>query len=198
MPEVLPPPQGKPGAQRRVWRHSLVRAMDIRDELMEHVPRLRRYARALINNRDLADDLVQDTLERALGRTALFQAGTDLRAWLFTIMHNVFANQARKASVRAVHVSVDDDSVSESEFAVASDQTRSLEMRDLDYALQRLPSEQREVVLLVGLEEMSYADVALALDIPIGTVMSRLSRGRERLRALMAGTQPGAKLQVVR
>jgi RNA polymerase sigma-70 factor (ECF subfamily) len=171
--------------------------MDIRDELMEHVPRLRRYARALINNRDLADDLVQDTLERALGRTALFQAGTDLRAWLFTIMHNVFANQARKASVRAVHVSVDDDSVSESEFAVASDQTRSLEMRDLDYALQRLPTEQREVVLLVGLE-MSYADVALALDIPIGTVMSRLSRGRERLRALMAGTQPGAKLQVVR
>jgi RNA polymerase sigma-70 factor (ECF subfamily) len=115
-----------------------------------------------------------------------------------TIMHNVFANQARKASVRAVHVSVDDDSVAESEFAVASDQMRSLEMRDLDYALQRLPTEQREVVLLVGLEEMSYADVALALDIPIGTVMSRLSRGRERLRALMAGTQPGAKLQVVR
>jgi RNA polymerase sigma-70 factor (ECF subfamily) len=172
--------------------------MDIRDELMEHVPRLRRYARALINNRDLADDLVQDTLERALGRTALFQAGTDLRAWLFTIMHNVFANQARKASVRAVHVSVDDDSVAESEFAVPAEQSRSLEMRDLDYALQRLPTEQREVVLLVGLEEMSYADVALALDIPIGTVMSRLSRGRERLRALMAGTQPGAKLQVVR
>ncbi|MGE8491111.1 MAG: RNA polymerase sigma factor, partial [Paraburkholderia nemoris] len=105
---------------------------------------------------------------------------------------------ARKASARAVHVAVDDDSVHESEFAVPSDQTRSLEMRDLDYALQRLPMEQREVVLLVGLEEMSYADVALALNIPIGTVMSRLSRGRERLRALMAGTQPGAKLQVVR
>jgi RNA polymerase sigma-70 factor (ECF subfamily) len=172
--------------------------MDVRDELMEHVPRLRRYARALINNRDLADDLVQDTLERALGRTGMFQAGTDLRAWLFTIMHNVFVNQARKASARAVHVAVDDDSVPESEFAVPSEQSRSLEMRDLDYALQRLPMEQREVVLLVGLEEMSYADVALALNIPIGTVMSRLSRGRERLRALMAGAQPGAKLQVVR
>ncbi|MFL9947876.1 sigma-70 family RNA polymerase sigma factor [Paraburkholderia agricolaris] len=172
--------------------------MEVRDELMEHVPRLRRYARALINNRDLADDLVQDTLERALGRTGMFQPGTDLRAWLFTIMHNVFANQARKVSARAVHVAVDDASVHESEFAVPSDQTRSLEMRDLDYALQRLPIEQREVVLLVGLEEMSYADVALALNIPLGTVMSRLSRGRERLRALMAGTQPGAKLQVVR
>jgi RNA polymerase sigma-70 factor (ECF subfamily) len=149
--------------------------MDVRDELIEHVPRLRRYARALINNRDLADDLVQDT-----------------------IMHNVFANQARKASARAVHVAVDDDSIAESELAVSSEQTRSLEMRDLDYALQRLPMEQREVVLLVGLEEMSYADVALALNIPLGTVMSRLSRGRERLRALMAGTRPGAKLQVVR
>jgi RNA polymerase sigma-70 factor (ECF subfamily) len=172
--------------------------MDVRDELLEHVPRLRRYARALINNRELADDLVQDTLERALGRTRLFQPGTDLRAWLFTMMHNVFVNQTRKASARAVHVAVDDDSIVESELAVPSGQTHSLEMRDLDYALQRLPVEQREVVLLVGLEEMSYADVALALNIPIGTVMSRLSRGRERLRALMAGAQPGAKLQVVR
>ncbi|MDE1182546.1 RNA polymerase sigma factor [Paraburkholderia sp.] len=172
--------------------------MDIRDEFQEHVPRLRRYARALINNRELADDLVQDTLERALSRTGLFQAGTDLRAWLFTIMHNVFANQVRKASARAVHVSVDDESLPESEFAVPASQTRSLEMRDLDYALQRLPVDQRQVVLLVGLEEMSYADVALALDVPIGTVMSRLSRGRERLRALMTGQQSGAKLKVVR
>jgi RNA polymerase sigma-70 factor (ECF subfamily) len=172
--------------------------MDIRDELMEHVPRLRRYARALINNRDLADDLVQDTLERALTRTSMFKVGSDLRAWLFTIMHNVFVNQVRKSSARATHVSVDDESVAESEFAVSGDQIRSLEVRDLDYALQRLPAEQREVVLLVGLEEMSYTEVALALEIPVGTVMSRLSRGRERLRALMAGTQPGAKLQVVR
>ncbi|TKC86294.1 sigma-70 family RNA polymerase sigma factor [Trinickia terrae] len=172
--------------------------MDIRNELMDHVPRLRRYARALITNRDLADDLVQDTLERALSRTERFQPGTDLRAWLFTVMHNVFVNQVRKAATRAVHVSVDDDEIPESEFAVPASQSRALEVRDLDYALQRLPAEQREVVLLVGLEEMSYTDVALALDIPIGTVMSRLSRGRERLRALMAGAQPGAKLKVVR
>jgi RNA polymerase sigma-70 factor (ECF subfamily) len=172
--------------------------MDIRDELMEHVPRLRRYARALIHNQDLADDLVQDTLERALSRSTLFEPGTDLRAWLFTIMHNIFANQARKASMRGVHVMLDDDSIVESELAVEAAETRSLEIRDLDYALQRLPAEQRAVVLLVGLEEMSYADVALTLDIPIGTVMSRLSRGRERLRTIMAGTQPGAKLRLVR
>src|ERR1700738_2469710 len=167
--------------------------MDIRDELMDHVPRLRRYARSLIRNKELADDLVQDTLERALARTGLFEAGTDLRAWLFTIMHNVFANQTRKASARALHVSVDDENIAESEFSVPAGQTRSLEMRDLDYALQRLPDEQREVLLLVGIEEMSYADVASTLDIPIGTVMSRLSRGRERLRKLMAGVQPVAK-----
>ncbi|RDK08564.1 RNA polymerase sigma factor [Cupriavidus lacunae] len=171
--------------------------MKIQDELVEHVPRLRRYARALIHNHDLADDLVQDTLERALCRTEQFRPGSDLRSWLFSIMHNLFINQIRRASERVVHVSVDDDSVDESEYAVAPEQMRSLEMRDLDYALQRLPVEQREIVLLVGLEEMSYADVAIALDVPIGTVMSRLSRGRERLRALMAGSQPSARLRVV-
>ncbi|CAG2158422.1 ECF RNA polymerase sigma factor EcfG [Cupriavidus yeoncheonensis] len=171
--------------------------MKIQDELVEHVPRLRRYARALIHNHDLADDLVQDTLERALGRTEQFRPGSDLRAWLFSIMHNLFINQIRRASERVVHVSVDDDSIDESEYAVPPEQMRSLEMRDLDYALQRLPVEQREVVLLVGLEEMSYADVAIALDVPIGTVMSRLSRGRERLRALMAGAQSSARLRVV-
>jgi RNA polymerase sigma-70 factor (ECF subfamily) len=171
--------------------------MGVREELIEHVPRLRRYARALINNRDLADDLVQDTIERALRHTDQFRAGTDLRAWLFTIMHNIFANQVRKASARAVHLNVDDE-VPEREFAVQGKQTQSLEVRDLDYALQRLPVEQRQVVLLVGLEEMSYAEVALALEVPLGTVMSRLSRGRERLRALMSGAQPDVKLKVVR
>ncbi|CAG4889075.1 RNA polymerase sigma factor [Paraburkholderia saeva] len=171
--------------------------MSVRDGLMDQVPRLRRYARALINNRELADDLVQDTLERALRNAGQFRPDSDLRAWLFTIMHNVFINQVRKAGSRAVHVSVD-DGVPESEFAVAANPSQSLEVRDLDFALQRLPDDQREVVLLVGLEEMSYADVALALGVPIGTVMSRLSRGRERLRALMSGKQPGAKLKVVR
>ena len=167
-------------------------------DLVAAIPRLRRYARVLTGDAVRADDLVQETLARGWEKRRLWAAGTDLRAWLFTIMHNVFANQARKASSRAVHVAVDDESVHEAEFAVPAPQTRSLEMRDLDYALQRLPVDQREVVLLVGLEEMSYADVALALNVPIGTVMSRLSRGRERLRALMAGSQPGAKLQVVR
>jgi RNA polymerase sigma-70 factor, ECF subfamily len=172
--------------------------MDIRDELIEHVPRLRRYARALIHNREQADDLVQDTLERALGRTGQFRPGSDLRAWLFTIMHNLYVNQVRKSAVRGTHISMDDESVQETDYAVPASQLGTLEVRDLDYALQRLPAEQREVVLLVGLEDMSYGEVAQALDIPIGTVMSRLSRGRERLRALMAGATPRANLKVVR
>ena len=172
--------------------------MDIRNDLAAHVPRLRRYARALLHNRELADDLVQDTLERALARAALFTPGTDLRAWLFTIMHNLFANQARRAHVRGVHVSVDDEYLDEREFAVAASQTRSLEVRDLDAALQRLPDEQRAVVLIVGLGEMSSAEVALTLGVPIGTAMSRLSRGREKLRVLMTGARPIEKLRVVK
>ena len=165
--------------------------MDTHDELAQYIPRLRRYARALIHNHELADDLVQDTLERALNHVDRFRAGTDLRAWLFAIMHNVFANQARKRSVRAVHVSVDDTGdltgLEEHELAVHTDATRSLQMRDLDHALQRLSAPYREVILLVSLEEMSYADVASALCIPVGTVTSRLSRGREQLRELLAG-----------
>lgn len=172
--------------------------MSVREELMNHVPRLRRYARALVRNQELADDLVQDTLERALRHTNKFACGSDMRAWLFTIMHNVFANHKRRAESKVVHVSVDEDVHDGSHFAVASHSTRSLEMRDLDFALQRLPIEQRQVVLLVGLEEMTYAEVAVALEIPLGTVMSRLSRGRERLRNLMAGKQDGAQLKVVK
>ncbi|PLZ01931.1 RNA polymerase subunit sigma-24 [Burkholderia sp. WAC0059] len=173
--------------------------MDIREQLYEHVPRLRRYARALVSNRDLADDLVQDTLERGLSRYRQFTPGTDLRAWLFTIMHSLFVTQTRKVSARAEHVSTDDEHfVHDADLAVPAGQTHPLEIRDLDYALQRLPAEQRAVVLLVGLEEMSYAEVASALDVPVGTVMSRLSRGRERLRALMSGAPQGTKLRVVR
>lgn len=99
------------------------KTMDIGD-LMRHVPHLQRYARKLTGNGDLADDLVHDTLERALTRLTLFQSGTNLRAWLFAIMHNVLANQARKVSARAVHVSFDDYSESQGESFALSDDTR--------------------------------------------------------------------------
>lgn len=173
--------------------------MTVRDELMLHVPRLRRYARALLRQPDAADDLVQDVLEQALRKLTRFEPGTDLRAWLFTLMHNVFVSQMRRPPVRARHESLDASPWHESETRDAgAERAGPLDIRDLDAALQQLPAEQREVVLMVGLESLSYAEVALALDVPIGTVMSRLSRGRQRLRALMAGKPVERRLKVVR
>lgn len=151
--------------------------------LEEHIPRLRRYARALLGDRARADDLVQDTLERALGKFSLWRRGSDLRAWLFTLMHNVFVNQLRQNSNTTSFVPLEDGAL---DIPVRASQEDGLALRDLDAALARLPYEYRVVLLLVGLEQMRYEEVAQVLGIPTGTVMSRLSRGRERLRSVMA------------
>jgi RNA polymerase sigma-70 factor (ECF subfamily) len=163
--------------------------MDSRAILAE-MPRLRRYARAMLGDRAAADDLVQDTLERAWSRFAQWRAGSDLRAWLFGIMHNLRVDQLRRG-VLPTHA-LDDDTC---EVPTRPTQSDRLEVMDLESALRQLPDEQREVLLLVALEEMTYAEIAVALAIPIGTVMSRLSRGRERLRLIMEGRQT---LRVVR
>ncbi len=169
--------------------------MDGRDrDFVQHIPRLRRYARALTGDRGRADDLVQDTLERALVKFHLWQPGSDLRAWMFTIMHNVYVNQVR-ASAAAVNIALDDDTALPTMRATQSDR---LEVRDLQVALLRVPEEQREVLLLVGVEQMTYEEAAGVLGIPIGTVMSRLSRARERLRALLAGGAAHSALKVVK
>ncbi len=161
--------------------------------ILVEIPRLRRYARALLGNRAAADDLVQDTLERAWARFGQWRAGSDLRAWLFSIMHNLRVDQLRRRG--AATQAIDDD---DGLLSTRPTQSDALEVRDIESALGQLPDEQREVLLLVSLEEMSYADVALTLAIPVGTVMSRLSRGRERLRMIMAGQPPAARLRVVR
>ena len=163
-------------------------------DFVPHIPRLRRYAHALTGERTRADDLVQDTLERALIKLHLWQPGSDLRAWLFTLMHNVFINQLRAQSARPT-VGLDDEA---SQVAVRPTQTDWLEVRDLQAALLRLPEEQRAVLLLVGLEQMTYEETAGVLGIPVGTVMSRLSRARERLRGLLAGGAVPAALKVVK
>ncbi len=131
--------------------------MGVRDELMEHVPRLRRYARALITNRDLADDLVQDTSSARCATRRCSKRVRTCERWLFTIMHNVHVNQVRTASGRAVHVSVDDDEFAERQFAVHGDHWKALEARSRLCAAASGPSSSAEVVLLVGLEEMSYS-----------------------------------------
>ncbi len=153
-----------------------------RDAIVAEIPRLRRYARALTGNGDLADDLVQDTLERALGKWRLWQQSRELRPWLFSIMHNLHVD-GRRREHRVDFRDTDDLPLP----AQRANQQDSLELRDLDRALALLPPDQREVLLLVGLEELSYAEVARALNIPQGTVMSRLSRARIRFKAVLAG-----------
>jgi RNA polymerase sigma-70 factor (ECF subfamily) len=148
----------------------------------QEIPRLRRYARALTQNRDRSDDLVQDTLARALVKKHLWQPGTDLRAWLFTIMHNQNVNTVRRGLRESA--AVDIESVP-SGLRATSDPTASRQMLELERALAQLSLEQRQVILLVGLEGMSYEDAARILSIPVGTVRSRLSRGRDGLRRLL-------------
>ncbi|NMM11109.1 MAG: sigma-70 family RNA polymerase sigma factor [Polaromonas sp.] len=163
-------------------------------DIVACIPSLRRYARGLTADRDRADDLVQDTLERAWGRFSMWQKRGEIRAWMFGIMHNAFVDRTRSLRSRP------EDSAGDEvpELVERATQTDRLEMRDLDRLLQRLPHEQREVLLLVGVEELSYREVAGALGVPVGTVMSRLSRARERLRAEMEGREVISKIQRVK
>ena len=153
------------------------------EAMLAELPPLRRYARALARDIDAADDLVQDCLERAISRQHQFRDGTDMRAWLFTIMHGIFVNGVRRRP-RAAEQPLD---AVAGKLASPPHQGQGLVLRDLEAALARLPDEQREIVLLVGLESMSYKQAAEIVGVPLGTVMSRLARGRERLRQLMGG-----------
>ena len=150
----------------------------------QEIPRLRRYARALTRASDRADDLVQDTLLRALTKLHLWQPGTDIRAWLFTIMHHQYVNTVRREAREASAVDIERIA---STMVATTDPTARRQLFELDRALARLSAEQREVLLLVGLEGLDYESVAQILGAPVGTVRSRLSRGRERLRRLMGG-----------
>lgn len=151
--------------------------------IADQIPRLRRYARALAGDPTKADDLVQEALLRGLSKQRLWQPGTDMRAWMFTILHNIHINNQRRLATRAGHQEPLEDYPEPSQ---PSSQDKNLEVRDLARALEHIPEPQRQVVLLVGLEGMDYKTVASVLDIPLGTVMSRLHRGREALRRLMS------------
>ena len=156
---------------------------DFESLLIENIPRLRRYARALMKDKEQADELVQDCLERAWSRKHLYRGDDDIRPWLFTIMHNIHANAARRYSRAPSLVSL--DTVSERE--QAPNQYSRLVLRDLQRRLDEFPDGQRLVVLLIGLEGLSYEETAKVLDVPAGTVMSRLSRARIKLREVMRG-----------
>lgn len=149
-----------------------------KESIEQHIPSLRRYARALTGNSEHADDLVQDVCERAWRRLNLWRGEGSLRAWLFTIMHNLNINQYQYRQRRPTQPVSHEDQFG----AQPPGQELSLELARTRDALARLPTNQREVLLLVVLEGMSYEETAQALNIPAGTVMSRLHRARERLR----------------
>jgi len=164
---------------------------DTRRDIEAEIPRLRRYARALTRDIAVADDLVQDCLTRALGKLHLWQEGSDLRAWLFTILHNQYVNYIRRAVREGATVGLNEN---EPLLRRPPQQSKRLELRDLERAITKLPEEQRTVILLVGLEGMRYEEVAAILDVPVGTIRSRLSRGREALRRL-TGAAPDAEAE---
>jgi RNA polymerase sigma-70 factor (ECF subfamily) len=149
------------------------------------IPALRRYARALLRNREDADDLVQDVLERAIAGWTRRRETASLRAWMFTILHNLAMDRLRQNKRRGVAEPI--DMLHEARLATPAHQDAAIACDDMLALLAALPEDQRSVILLVGIEELSYAEAALVLDVPTGTVMSRLSRGRERLRRMMAG-----------
>ncbi|MBS0308286.1 MAG: sigma-70 family RNA polymerase sigma factor [Proteobacteria bacterium] len=157
---------------------------DFAQELTLHIPRLRRYARALTHNVAWADDLVQDTLERAMRRRWLFRLNSNLTAWLLTMLHRLYLNDlARQRSTDSMTAAAEDA-------AISHDPGLRLDMQQ---ALLRISAEHRAVILLVGLEQLTYQEAADVLGIPVGTVMSRLARARGHLQQLLSGQPAGHK-----
>lgn len=147
------------------------------------LPRLKRYTRSLTRSADTADDLFQDVVTIAWRKQHLWQPGTDLRAWLFTITHNQHVSNIRKDVRSGKPVNIEE--IQESGLAVTAHQTSRLQLRDMERALAKLPEEMRQPILLIGVEGLSYEEAADVLNVPVGTVRSRISRGRETLRQLM-------------
>jgi len=159
-----------------------LRAMADPGALLEPlIPALRRYAYALLHDHAAADDLVQDTLERALSRWSSRRADGELRAWLFAILRNLHIDAYRQARRRGAEVEIDEVDHRET----ATRQEAALEARDVLAALEQLAEEQKSLLLLIGVEDFSYEETARVLGVPIGTVMSRLSRARQRLRSIV-------------
>jgi RNA polymerase sigma-70 factor, ECF subfamily len=180
------------GWQRRGDGEAAATVSNVLGQIEACVPALRRYAVGLLRSRDEADDLVHDCLVRALDKLHTRCEELEVRPWLFTILHNLFISQLRRRGSRPQSESLDE--IHESAHSQRPSQEDGLQWRDLLRDLQRLPEDQRSVLLLVSVEDLSYAQAAAVLGVPIGTVMSRLARGRERLRQYAnAGANPEAR-----
>ena len=162
-------------------------ALQVRDEIVGLLPRLRRFARTVAGNADDADDLVQIAVERALKRLDQYEPGTRLDCWLFSVLKNAWIDEVRARTRRGRVLAPAEAGENVGEDARAGVEAR-LEMRAVEKAMQELPDEQRLAIGLVCVEGLSYREAAAALDVPIGTLTSRLARGRE---ALEARLRPG-------
>jgi len=158
------------------------------------IPALRRYARALLHDPWSADDLVQDCLERAIGRWHQRRDDDNARAWMFAILHNLAMTRLRRATRQPRMVPMDGTEPA----SLRATQEEHMHCQDVMNALAHLPDEQRSVLLLVAVEDLSYTEAAKVLDIPVGTVMSRLSRARDRLHKLLSGEGTRAPLHIVK
>jgi RNA polymerase sigma-70 factor (ECF subfamily) len=161
------------------------------DQLHAHVARLRRFALVLTRNPDEAEDLVQETLLRAIAAADAWEPGTDLRAWLFKILHNLHLSAMRKRQVRDAAEPGFPPAVAEPSQALRVEALQVLE------ALKDLPEPQRQAILMVAVEDMRYVDAAAVMGVPLGTFMSRLARGRDALRKVMEGVARSPRLRVV-
>jgi RNA polymerase sigma-70 factor, ECF subfamily len=165
--------------------------MDFRADLIAQIPYLRRFARALTGDAALADDLVQDCVERALLKSHLYDEARPLRTWLYAVLRNLHLSGLRRQGRAQLVKTVDE--LTGFEGAVAPSQDGKVALSQVASALDRLPDNQREVIVLVAVEEMSYRDVAEITGVPVGTVMSRLSRARSALRALLGESGVGLR-----
>lgn len=167
-----------------------------KDDLIAEMTNLRAFAVSLCGSASVADDLVQETLLRAWSKWDKFQPGTSLRAWLFTILRNIYYSNCRK-SVREVQ---DSDGAYAQRLVVAGDQENDVDLEDFRAALTRLPAEQREVLILVGASGVSYEEAAEICGVEVGTIKSRLSRARSQLVAILGweartGARPERKMR---
>lgn len=163
---------------------------DMLQQIEPLIPALRRYARALTRNAATADDLVQDCLERAVSRWRQ-RRDDDARPWLFAILHNLAVSQFRQQATRGTHVAL--EAASEHDVRQDAVQENKLIYQDVMDKLARLPEDQRAVLLLIAVEDLTYAEASKVLGVPIGTVMSRLSRARERLQQELQGSTKGTQ-----
>ncbi|NLS28996.1 hypothetical protein S2M10_40100 [Sphingomonas sp. S2M10] len=185
MTEATHTDHDEPGANAAPVEHVSLSDPEFKTQLAQVIPHLRAFGRSLSGSRDLADDLVQETLLKAWAARKRFQAGTNMRAWTFIILRNLYLSQMRRARFKGEW----DDLVADRLLAAPASQDRHVELADMQRALLHLPQPQREALILVGAGGFAYEEAAEICQVAVGTIKSRVARGRVALEALMSEGQ---------